>query len=189
MSKKKDTVLHADLKNEPEKKTQLLAVTLAIGKWKSEFTEHEYKVMIAKALNYCVCHNEMKIVGYLITKRRICLVFATKNLKKGKLLKPFYERMKLEIYRYSVQLRRSSMRTFEEETVLQESRLHPFVESPLKNDDLIKLLLGRKVDLAESPHLKKMKGMIRRYNFCSAMDYSGAKGPVIIKLITNPATV
>jgi hypothetical protein len=64
---------------------------------------------------------------------------------------------------------------------------HLIQAPPLTNYLLVKLITGSKVELPYySIQLARLKDSIRNYPFCSAIDYGGAKGPV---LITKPGTI
>jgi hypothetical protein len=58
---------------------------------------------------------------------------------------------------------------------------HLFCRQYLVNDYMTMLLTGRTVDLPYyNPHLTILKDKIRKSDFCSAIDYSGGEGPVVI---------
>ena len=58
---------------------------LHIGKWRKLVPDERRKIIIAEALNRCMCSKRFMIVGYLITERRVCLILDRKKtkLKKG----------------------------------------------------------------------------------------------------------
>jgi hypothetical protein len=57
---------------------------------------------------------------------------------------------------------------------------------PLKNNHLIQLITGKKVELPYfDRELENLKFMIAHHTFCSAIDYSGALGPVDVTLLED----
>ena len=179
---------HSDT-GRPEKKhghePPQTSLVLKIGHWKNAFTEQQCKVMIAESLNLTVSESEFRhsITGYLITRRRVCLVLRIDPRRVRKMLHFFYEAMKKKIEGYSGIEHKiipvdHSKRDHEESKQLQEPL---FEEFPMLNHLLVKLITGKTVVLPYySPHLERLKERIRNYPFCSAIDYSGAKSPVLV---------
>lgn len=60
----------------------------------------------------------------------------------------------------------------------------PFKKHQLINDALIKLITGQKVtSVYENLKLAQLKENISHTNYCSAIDYLGGEGPVVIELL------
>jgi len=185
MSKKNDSIIPLHPERKPAKKEQIISIGLIICDWKNEFTEHQCKVMIAEALNHCVYNDELKIAGYLITQRRVCLVLEAAPDQVNHLLQAFYKQLRKEIHQHTHRIRNLETDLHkEEETSGAEKHTTLFIRSPLQNYMLIRLITGRPVTLPYySPHLERLKEKVNHYNFCSAIDYSGAKGPVVVKVL------
>ena len=177
---KDNSIIHIDSEKHHAAKEQVIPLELLICSWKNEFSLHECKVMIAEALNYCVYRHRMKIAGYLVTKRRLCLVLKIEEQHLEEMLQHFYRELRKEI-RQRLQLREEIRKDLE--TLLAEGKpTSLFIQYPLQNYMLIRLITGRSVYLPYySPYLARLTDKINMENFCSAVDYSGAKGPVVVK--------
>lgn len=191
-------------------------LSLKIGEWKKLFREEEYKLVIAKALNYCVYEKPVKyhvernepqysffftrlyIVGYLITGRMVHLVLDM----EGELTKDEQENILGELVHNLNKKVREAIETRQEKNDFNEYRLemggeddvdddeltdtgrplmHLIETSPFSNYLLVQLITGARVELGYySPQLAMLKDSIHNYPFCSAIDYAGAKGPVLI---------
>ncbi|HWY37769.1 MAG TPA: hypothetical protein VNY73_04375 [Bacteroidia bacterium] len=178
--------------NTKEKETTVLpgnhgdtvALLLNIGEWKNNFSEYHYKLLIARALNECVHNERMNIAGYLITKRRVCLVLRIEPGRLDKMLEAFYGRVRkeLRVHEERMNLLYPGNRASKANMIPEELYVNPFKKYPLLNDYLVKLITGQKVELPYyNPHLARLKDHIHHYNFCSAIDHAGATGPVIVK--------
>jgi len=180
----------------PAKTFPFSCFILKIGEWKKLFPEEEYKFMIAKAFNQCTYnrhetdqYNEGKvsIAGYLITDCKVCLVIDnTEPALITRLLMMFYDKIR-ELIRLGLDRikKPSPAKTGREETAPADTPYHNLFEKyPFTNYQLIKLITGQKVDLHYyDPHLALMKDRLQDYNFCSVINYAGAKGPVRIKKV------
>jgi len=182
MSKKNNTAPAAATGKHHRHKTGLFPIALVSGDWKDEFSEYEYSVMIAEALNYCVYNEEMNISGYLLTRRRLYLVLKTEYVHINSVLLHFYDKLRKEI-QHAQRIKKEIEKALKHpEATLEKPAL--FVRYPLQNEYLVKLITGRKVELPYSdPHLQRLKDEINKANFCSAIDYTGAKGPVVVTLL------
>ncbi len=153
--------------------TSMYAVSLMMGGWKDAFSDQRLKILLAEALNYCSCYEGLVINGYLITTRRLCLVLDTHKTDKEYVLLRFFEC-----------LRRLIRESPEINTGFDPENAGLFRLYPLSNEHLIKLLTGRPVVLPYyDKNLERLKDRIIHADFCSAIDYSGAKGPVILHLL------
>ena len=157
----------------------LSAFILKAGAWKNTFTAEQCRLIVAGALNECVRTEEMHLVGYLLTKDSVCIVLQMEQAQTDKMLMIFYEkvqdaiRKRLDIVKRTVQI-----------------HLHPFEQQPLWNEQLIRLLTGRKPDLPYyDPRLARIKKWLEQYSFCSVIDYTGAEGPVIVRLLDGDPKV
>ena len=64
---------------------------LQVGNWAELFNEQEIKVIIAVALNHCAHHEELKIIGYLITAEKVSLIVVGNKEQWDKVSIIFYE--------------------------------------------------------------------------------------------------
>jgi hypothetical protein len=183
MSRKDDTAPHQQPEKKHPEKEPHVSMTLQLCDWKNEFTERQYKVLIAEALNYCVYKEGMKIAGYLITKRRLCLVLISGPSHVNELLQIFYKRLRKEIQHAHHRKNIPAEALEKTEAIAAEKHPQLFIRYPLQNYMLIRLITGQSVNLPYySPHLARLKDRIAHCDFCSAMDYTGAEGPVVVKL-------
>ena len=183
MNNKND--IHIHLHKKPSKKEQLVPMTLLPGDWRKDFTELECQVMIAEALNTCVYNDDMKIAGYLITRRRLCLILLADPAHVAEQLQQFYKELRKEIA-HRLQRRKNIHDLIFEKQELTAVDKHAalFIKFPMQNYMLVSLLTGRKVELPYySPYLARLQDRVNAQNFCSAMDYTGAKSPVMVTLL------
>jgi hypothetical protein len=172
----------------PVSRLSIHTVFLLIGPWKKLFPHQQCGIIIAQALNNCACTGAMNIAGYLITKRRVCLVLEIDKEDINRTLMMFYDCVKKEIHQYREWIRSMEVTTNDKSKLItiDESTANLFTRYPLVNDQLVKLITGRQVNLRYyDPHLERLKDRLHNYNFCSAKDYSGAQGPVIVKLLSR----
>ncbi|HET6992584.1 MAG TPA: hypothetical protein VFJ43_14720 [Bacteroidia bacterium] len=168
----------------------LFAFTLNIGQWKTVFTEDQYKVLIAESLNQTVCQEQYKytLVGYLINRQRVCLILRIKPNLVQKMLNFFYDSVRKNIRKHLEEINKTFLKKWLKQNGIDIEDLFNdlFEQRPLRNENLVRLITGRKVVLPYyNPHLRKLKDQIRNYNFCSAIDYSGAKSPVLVTLLSK----
>lgn len=185
MAKKNDSVTDTSSTKRHHGLLSVNAVCLIIGPWKKLFTDAQCKLIIAEALNECTCSHGMQIVGYLITERRLFLVLEIQRHDIKDMLQLFYLIVKKEILEDRERHQNLRWGNEEEDRLVEAEKAKDlFRQYFMINDDLVKLITGRPVDLPYySPHLARLKAMIHNYNFCSAVDYSGAIGPVFIKFL------
>jgi hypothetical protein len=190
MAKKNTIEIAKQVIKKPVIQPTIHSISLIIGSWKEQFMDEQIKLIIAEALNYCTCNHKLHIVGYLITKRRVCLVLKIIEADLTKILDVFFEKVGKLIRQHQEHVRSQNFKTYEKENIIQIARLFKdlFIQIPLINAHLIKLITGRPVVLPYyNPHLARLKDRIHNYNFCSAIDYSGAKGPVVVTLLEEKA--
>lgn len=185
MAKQTKIKVKEDAKKGHGPKQPIHSITLKIGSWKRSFPEEQNMIMIAQALNYCACLGGMNIAGYLITKKRVCLVLEIDSADINQMLLMFYESVRKEIKQYRDRHRNMILKTnySHEQVENSGSFTDLFIQYPGVSDHLVKLITGQQDNLEYyNPHLARLKDWIHNYNFCSARDYSGARSPVIVKL-------
>ncbi|MCB0837842.1 MAG: hypothetical protein KDD99_14315 [Bacteroidetes bacterium] len=161
------------------------ALTLIIGPWKKYIPDYRRKILISEVLNQLVYHENLKIKGYLITKRRVCLILDIEKEHLNHLLKVLYKKVEESAREYIHQsLHPCRLGLWEErpeEEEYESQRLKVFKRCAFTNFFLIDLLLGKKVELGYyNPHVARLKDMVRNYPYCSAGDYRGEMGPVVV---------
>ncbi|MCA6362911.1 MAG: hypothetical protein IM638_07720 [Bacteroidetes bacterium] len=169
-------------------------VMLRIGSWKKLFTVADVKSMIARGLNNTLHQREFRnvLVGYLITDSRLFLVFDLPQCDVDSFMQIFINELKPIIKAFFlVQISHSH-----EPLGFDEGRTHAslnkdlFEELPSMNYLLIYLLAGRVIKLPYTdPRLTRLQHTLDKEPFCSRIDYSGAKGPVKVKLYKPPVKV
>ena len=93
------------------------------------------------------------------------------------LLEHFYKQVALGIHEYEKMRHKYTSK----EAPLLKKYDQLFKKYPFYNEYIKKLITGQKIKLPYyDPHVTKLEDQIRDYNFCSAIDYSGAKGPVVV---------
>jgi len=149
---------------------------LVLSNWKDNFKPLLVKIILAKSLNFCVRNKGLKIVGYLMTQKRmvLCIKCGKEDLEKS--ISLLREEVRREIKKRWPEKLRS------EENYLESVTADIFREQLLFNDVLIALITGGKPGLkCYSPYQAKLGDYIRNHKFCSAIDYTGARGPVIME--------
>ena len=167
-------------KHHKEKEHKLSAsdkIMIIMGAWRKELPVEQGNVIIAEALNYCVHHKDIKIKGYLITRRRLFLIAKKEKHSWDHILKVFSDQVTWGIYAYE-KLKRGCGNDEEPDWVLPKK---PFKSCPFNNPYIAKLLTGKQIHLAYyNPHIVRLEDQINNYNFCSIIDYKGGKSPVIV---------
>ncbi len=149
-------------------------LVLVIKSWEKEIPTDWRNIIIAKALNYCIYNESLVIKGYLLTKKRLCLIVISESHSIRHILNVFAKEVVKGIYNYENNFGK----------YLEESRTFNelFIQYPLYNPYIIKLITGKKIILPyNNPHVTRLEKRIHDYNYCSAIDYSGAIGPVIVQ--------
>lgn len=162
---------------------------LKIGDWKKHFDFNYVNTIIAMALNHSVKNNELVINGYLITRQHLFLIAKTSEKKIDTTVHKIEVDINYLLKTYPQKPEQSRYKTsfiFDDENVFYAARLPLFKIHPLKIDYLEPLLTGKKVTLPYyNPALEAIKSMIKNHSFCSAIDYSGAIGPVDVTLLKD----
>ncbi len=162
-----------------KKNNALHYLTLVMGSWKKDIPENQRNVIIANALNHCSYKDHLKVVGYLITNRRVFLILKDRKESIDEILFILYEQVLLGIYEYEKVVKKYSSR----ELPTPKGHDHLFEIYPFYNYYIRRLITGGKIRLPYyDPHLARLEAQIHNYDFCSAIDYSGAKGPVVVHL-------
>ena len=152
-------------------------LVLVMKSWEKELPNDLRHLIIAEALNYCVYHEELIIKGYLLTQKRIYLIATNKSHTMEKVLTIFSKQVAKGIYAY----KRRRDNNFES-PIISKIFDDLFIKYPLYNAYIIKLITGQKITLPYyNPYVVWLKNRIHNYNYCSAIDYSGAKGPVLVQ--------
>ncbi len=169
--------------------SRLHKFVLDIESWGKEVPYTQRKVMIAEALNTCTYHRYLKVIGYLITVRKVFLIIETQDYRLEDALRLFYECIADSIHHYLREERELDQERCEEYQEIEEKHIahHDlFKRYPFDNEYLLKLIIGQEIDLLYySPYLAKLKDQIHDYNYCSALDYRGAKSPVTITKLSE----
>jgi len=159
-----------------ENKRSQHAITLTMANWRERFTPEQRKIIITEALNDCTYNHGLNITGYLINNTRLHLVLKLNHADIARMLNLFYDSVKRELNKHRGKIERND----DEFTYAGK---HLFIRHDTVNDYLVKLITGKKVDLGYyDPQLARLKDNINNSAFCSVIDYSGAIGPVIVKM-------
>lgn len=163
---------------------------LRIGHWKHLFEEGKYKWIIAKAMNDWIEEDEentFELVGYLIAATKLGLVLKVKNKDLSFILHRFCQLLNIRITE-NLESGEIELSGFLNKTDHGTSvQFHNLFETKLPMSQyVVKLITGRKIKLPyHDPRLARLEERIRNYNFCSAIDYSGAISPVETKLLNE----
>ncbi|GGB79122.1 hypothetical protein GCM10007424_19100 [Flavobacterium suaedae] len=148
----------------------IYAIRLVPGKWKEIFSKGNYAVLIAECLNECVYENDMHINGYLITYNSVCLLLSN-DIECQQKITLFMKKVKTAVLEVANKHER-------EKIVLH----HLFRQYTITDTALIYLLTGRDFQLPYyDPNVSQLREKLNNEPFCSVVDYSGAKSPVVIE--------
>ncbi|WP_422360473.1 hypothetical protein [Reichenbachiella sp.] len=161
-------------------------ILLTIGDWKGILNASEMKISIAIALNHCCGHHRMQLLGYLITDQEVSLIIEGKKLHVDHLLAKFYDEF-VSVVADHLSLADKQGHVLKNWEKHREGALSDLFDRSIMHDPhLISLLLGQDIDLPyHSAEAEQLKQQIKTYDFCSAIDYSGAEGPVKVKTKWN----
>jgi len=162
---------------------------LEIGNWKKHFDFNYVNTIIAMALNYCHKKNELIINGYLITDQSLYLIVKTHEKTIDTAVHQLEVQITFLLKINPQKFKKNKYKTafiVDDEDVFYAVRDSLFKVHPLKNNDLIGLITGKKLTLPyHNPELEALKQIIKNHCFCSAIDYSGAIGPVPVTLLKD----
>lgn len=162
---------------------------LKIGNWKNNFDLNYTNTIIAIALNHCCKYHDLIINGYLITASSLYLVVKTHEKSIDTILNKIEDRINLLLKDDKRTLKNKKYNIdfiLDHEDVFFEIQEPLFKVYPLKNEHLIPLITGKKIELPYyDRRLEALKKLIHHHPFCSAIDYSGAIGPVNVTLLKD----
>lgn len=157
-------------------------INLTIKDWKGILNIDELKISIAIALNHCCENHRMQLLGYLITDKEVSLIIEGKTKHVEHNLTQFHKELVTSVVSH---LKVTDTKGH----VLKNWKKHEdgslsdlFDRGTLHDPNLISLLLGQTVDLPYySAEAEALQQKIKTHDYCSAIDYSGAEGPVKVK--------
>jgi hypothetical protein len=141
-------------------------------------------LIISEALNQCVVNRIFTLAGYLLTGNRVFLVIYSKGSEEESMLFTFYDSVRRAAKHFMNGNKYAGSQTGsqQERVVIDELLQYPFRRQYGVNDYLERLVTGRRVNLPYySPYLDTLKVLVRQATFCSAIEYRGGEGPVIIE--------
>jgi len=157
--------------------------------WKNYLPELQYKFIIARAFNDVLydtgpVYKKFLITGYLIHRRRIYIVCKLRSISIDRVLELLHEKIKLALE--LEEQKRIEKKRFNESTDVQHLSIPEtgfFDFFPFNNEWLKLLITGHAVNLRyHDPLLDNLKNIVSNEPFCSCIDYSGEKGPVIVSI-------
>ncbi|MCD0465048.1 hypothetical protein [Flavobacterium sp. ENC] len=173
----------------PKKHIYTHKTELKIGNWKNNFDLNYTQTLIAIALNHCCKYHDLIINGYLITAKSLYLVAKTHEKSIDMMLNKIEDHISLLLKddnrivknkKYNIDF------MLDNEDVFFEIQEPFFKVYPLKNDYMIPLITGKKIELPYyDRRLEALKQLVHHHPFCSAVDYSGAIGPVQVTLLKD----
>jgi hypothetical protein len=185
MAKKINSEASAPVKKWEERVMLSLTICLTIGQWQELFADEERKLMIARALNYCINKEELIVNGYLITNTTVWLVMQIDAGDISRFDRMLQDKMRKDIQLHTDRQKRLQHRVYNH-VKSNNSMGNLFTQIPFVDDSLVKLITGKNVHMPyHDPQLARLKDIISYSRFCSAIDYSGAKGPVIVSLLND----
>jgi hypothetical protein len=164
-------------------------IELRIGAWKNHFDFNYANTIIAMALNHCTKDKDFFVNGYLITSQSLYLVAKTEKKAIDTILNKMEQHINLLLQIHNQKLKNNKYETnfiVDDENIFYVIHEPLFELYPFKNNHLIQLITGKKVALPYfDRELENLKFMVRHHSFCSAIDYSGAIGPVDVTLLED----
>lgn len=183
MAKKSKTNAELQTADQHKSLLTLRAICLVIGSWRKLFSRQQRDILIAEALNNC----GLTIAGYLVTGPAVWLVLETSD-EPDCAVETFTKQMQITLETYSVQQKRLKLleNAIDKKVIPMELWGELFRRDLFIDYSLVKLITGIRVELPYwDPHLAVLKRNVKRSRFCSAIDYSGADGPVGITKIVR----
>lgn len=173
-------------KKKPPHKKHMQAVVLRLGGWKALFEADQCKLIIARALNKCTWYGGLILNGYLITDNSVYLLIKIEEEELDEMLNHIDEYLKAEVTAHHVEVKQLDLDGhyhidhYRTEMLL----INLFEAYALYDAELIKLMTGKLINLSyTSPTIEKLKKKVNAAPYCSAIDYTGAKSPVIVQLL------
>ncbi len=172
-----------------EKRLHEHKIELRIGNWSKKFDLNYVNTLIAMTLNHCTKDKDFIINGYLMTSKTVYLIVKKNEKIFDNLLNKIEIHVHLLLKIHKKEIQKSHENDFmadDDDSAFYIIRKPLFKLYPLKNEHLIQLITGKKVLLPYyNRELEDLKLLIRNHPFCSAIDYSGAIGPVDVTLIAD----
>lgn len=179
-----------DHKHHHHRQTQ--QVMLRMGAWVNGFPNNQYKWMVAQALNACVhIHGEgstntfqADIPGYVIYEKDVYLVLHIQQKEIPHLLHFFSGVLKMEIIAELNRVIRLTNNSAAKRALRRLNTTHVklYRQYPFTSFQLADMITGKPVsDPFDTPQFKRLQNMVHGNLFCSAIDYSGGKSPVIVQ--------
>lgn len=168
-------------------KLPVTTITLVWGRWARIFDQLVVCEFISEALNGATTDERGEhptLAGYYLDHTCANLVFRLDEGTVHEILERF--RLILEdIVKRGIEGLKKTRMMQSERDQLMEIDLFPrrlFEIKEFWDDHLIRLITGQQINLPyDDPKLDRLKNRISDYRFCSAPDYAGAIGPVVIK--------
>lgn len=164
-------------------------IELRIGNWSKKFDLNYVNTLIAMTLNHCTKDKDFIINGYLMTSKTIYLIVKTNEKTFDNLLNKIeiHIHLLLKIHKKEIQkIHENDFMADDDDSAFYIIRKPLFKLYPLKTEHLVKLITGKKVLLPYyNRELEDLKLLIRNHPFCSAIDYSGAIGPVDVTVLND----
>ncbi|QHI37234.1 hypothetical protein IMCC3317_26120 [Kordia antarctica] len=150
---------------------------LVMNDWRYEIPQEQRNIIIANALNQCTNDKNFNLIGYLITNRRVFMIGGSETTPFLEILYHFYYLVETGIAEY-----KKAHNEYDDEHHLEHHTKHKlFVRYPFYNEHIRSLITGKEVELVYyDPDLARLKGYIHNHKYCSALDYAGGEGPVIV---------
>lgn len=148
--------------------------------WSNDIPEVTRNIMVANALNYCVNSEELLVMGYLIKNQCLFLIGFSRSVNIEETLNNFFRQVAFEIEEYYQ--RKNRYKNYESSDFLKTgSYAYVFKQYPFIDDYIRKIIMGQKVNLPYyDPRLARLEDYLHDDDFCSALDYSGGKSPVLV---------
>jgi hypothetical protein len=179
---KRTTIKVSDKSTMTGKESPVCSALLIMGSWKNSFTDIQSNIIIAEALNTCNYDKVFKLSGYMISQKRVFLVLKLQQDDLHSKMLMFNQHLLAEIRKQLVFIS-SQVPEMTAQDLLQPDLKKLFRQYILKDQSLIRLLTGERVELPYyDPKLERLKHQVNSNPFCSVIDYSGAKGPVVIHI-------
>ncbi len=184
MAKKIQEGKRGNENEDPQEQIGIQPIMLISGKWREFLTEYEYKVIIARALNYCVFEHGLVIMGYVISDEKIYLVIKIEKRSIKRMLLIFFEIIQRLLLKHFAAMGKNGVPFLPASDVFETGETHNilFEDYGFVDDLLIGLLIGKKREL---PYLEDQYIQLRNWlsgcDFCSMNDYAGAVGPIVLK--------
>jgi hypothetical protein len=150
---------------------------LVMNSWRYQIPQEQRNIIIANALNNCTKNKNLRISGYLITNRRVFLIGSSETTPFLEIVYHFYDQVETGIAEY-----KKLHNEYDDAYHLAHNTQYKlFTRYLFYNEHIRSLILGKevKVDYYDS-NLARLKGYIHNHSYCSAFDYAGGKGPVIV---------